>query len=466
MKGMRIPPLSFGVAENLPVTAEGLIGLLGEPQFSNFMDQLSIAVLITGPDDTLRLFNSGAEAMFGVRRMRALGRPLAALRRDSLIDMEDFLVRCARGAETGKVHARNANASFSATRRSLARAGEEGGWNLYFFAPDYGDAPAQERRQSAAKVAEDALILPAETHALVDKAVLGLKGGMNVLLYGETGVGKTVLARQLHERAAGAGRSFVHVNCGGIPESLFESELFGYERGAFTGALQGGKQGYIERAAGGTLFLDEIGELPPQCQAKLLKFLEDGSVQPVGGAQARQVDTKVICATNRDLQAMVRAGSFRLDLFHRIAMFSVRLPALRGREAIARMLDAQLAAINARRPSPLSLAAACRERLLAHRYEGNVREMRNILEYVSLMAGTVAETEHLPEHVWSPEADESRTGLVHSLRDGAPAVLRERVRRFERALIAEAVASHGTKREAARQLGIDVATLIRKERAD
>lgn len=465
MRGGRIPPLSFGIAETLPVTSEGLAELLQSPQFGSIIDQLPIAIVLTAPDETIRLFNSSAEAMFGPRRARVLGLPLSALRRDALIDMEDFLARCARGAESGRVHARNARGSFTASRRVVARTGEESGWTFYFFSPDYSEAPGNARRPAAGRRVDEPLVLPASVEALLDKAVTGLRGGMNVLLCGETGVGKTALARQLHQRAAGKGRPFVQVNCGGIPESLFESELFGYERGAFTGALQAGKQGYIERAAGGTLFLDEIGELPLQCQSKILKFLEDGCIQPVGSSQGRQVETLVICATNRDLQAMVRAGEFRLDLFHRIAMFTLRLPALRGRDAIARMLDVQLAAINAARPRPLALAPDCRERLLAHHYEGNVREMRNILEYAALMAEGVAGIAHLPEHIGLESPDAAQPEL-HGTESEMPSGLRLQVRQFERALIAEAVAAHGTKREAARRLGIDVATLIRKERND
>ena len=268
----------------------------------------------------------------------------------------------------------------------------------------------------------------------------------------------TIVKTALGALAARHERPFVHVNCGSIPESLFESELFGHERGAFTGALGTGKRGYIEAAAGGTLFLDEIGELPPGCQAKLLHFLEDGSVQAIGATQARRVDTAVIAATNRDLRGLVAARSFRADLFFRIATFTIELPSLRGPEAVGPMLDLLLARLNAGRDVPLALSDAARRRLLAHEYTGNVRELRNALECASILADNCIDVAHLPAWMQrTPSAEDGRH---------APVNLRERVRQLERQAIAEAIARHGSKREAARRLGIDVATLIRKARAD
>ncbi len=218
------------------------------------------------------------------------------------------------------------------------------------------------------------LLAPAIEH-LADKAAIAVARRTSVLLLGETGVGKTALARNIHARSTRRDAPFVHVNCGSIPDTLFESELFGYERSAFTGALGTGKRGYIEAAAG-TLFCDEIGDIPLHCQAKLLHFLEDGSVQSVGATQARRTDTAVIAATNHDLRKQVATRAFHADLYHRIATFTLQLPPLRGRDTIAPLLDLLLARVNAERERPLQLAAAARRLLLAYDYPGNVRELR------------------------------------------------------------------------------------------
>ena len=460
MTGTSMPPLAFGFAEALPVTPEGLATLLAAPALPGLLDLLPIALFITGPDNTVLEFNQGAEALFGLRRTQAIGASLELLRRDSLLDLEDFLAACAHGREAGTVRARNGGGRYAASCRRVPLRDAPGHYALFCLSPDYASEAAQRPRPAARRPPAPGLLLSPRLDELVDKAALATARRASVLLLGETGAGKTVLAREIHARSARGARPFVHVNCGSIPESLFESELFGYERGAFTGALASGKRGHIERATGGTLFLDEIGEIPLACQAKLLHFLEDGSLQAVGAASGRQVDTAVVSATNRDLRALVAAGQFRRDLYFRISTFTVEVPALRAGDALDAMIDLQLARINAARDTPLALSAAARGRLLAHEYEGNVRELRNILECASIMAEDVVEPEHLPAYVQAGARVEPTNGA------GTGAALRTRVREFERAAIAEAIERGGSKREAARRLGIDVATLIRKARED
>ena len=460
MNGTSMPPLAFGFAEALPVTPEGLSALLAAPEFPSLLDLLPIAVFITGPDDTVLQFNHGAETLFGLRRARAIGTRLEQLRRDSLLDLDDFLAACAAGREAGTVRARNGGGRYSATCRRVALRDAPGSYSMFCLSPDYTSEAAQRARSAPRRQAAPGLLLTPRLEVLVDKAAVATARRASVLLLGETGAGKTVLARQIHARSPRAARPFVHVNCGSIPESLFESEVFGYERGAFTGALATGKRGYIERAAGGTLFLDEIGEIPLACQAKLLHFLEDGSLQAVGAASGKQVDTAVISATNRDLRALVAAGQFRRDLYFRISTFTIEVPSLKTGEAIDAMLEVQLALLNAGRDTPLGLSPSARRLLLAHDYEGNVREMKNILECASIMAADIIEPEHLPDYV------RVATPATPAGAGTSGAALRSRVREFERAAIAEALASCGSKREAARRLGIDVATLIRKAREE
>jgi transcriptional regulator with PAS, ATPase and Fis domain len=245
----------------------------------------------------------------------------------------------------------------------------------------------------------------------------------------------------LGRRAAGP---FVEVHCAALPESLLEAELFGYEKGAFTGATQR-KAGHLAAANGGTLFLDEIGEVTPATQVKLLRFLQDRSFVPVGATDARSVDVRVISATNRDLDEAVRTGAFREDFFYRLNVFAIRVPPLRERrEDIGPIVERFLAA----RGLPAEkLAPAARDVLTAHEWPGNVRELENALERALIMAG---EGEVRPEHLAVGAAARSRT------RDAADLVGPGfSLDAFERELLLAALAkAGGSKTRAASFLGV------------
>jgi two-component system NtrC family response regulator len=218
-----------------------------------------------------------------------------------------------------------------------------------------------------------------------------------VLLLGESGTGKEVLARYIHRASARADGPFVALNCAALPEHLLESELFGFERGAFTGATQA-KPGQIERAAGGVLFLDEVAEMSLSAQAKFLRVLQEREFQRLGGTRTLTADVRIIAATNRDLTAAIQRGSFREDLYYRLQVFEIRLPALRERpEDILPLSEAFLADLSrdfARPPAGVSREA--RERLLGYRWPGNVRELRNILERAAILCeGGLISSEHL-----------------------------------------------------------------------
>jgi DNA-binding NtrC family response regulator len=207
-----------------------------------------------------------------------------------------------------------------------------------------------------------------------------------VLVHGPTGTGKELVARALHRLSGRPADRFVAINCAAIPESLIEAELFGHARGAFTGAVQA-RMGRIEAAAGGTLFLDEIGELPPQVQSKLLRFLESGEIQRVGENEVLHVDARVIAATHRRLGAMAAAGSFRLDLLHRLSVFLVQTPALAGRAGdIDALLTRRLHVLGREEPAK-HLSAAAHAKLLAHTWPGNVRELEHTVERAWILAG-------------------------------------------------------------------------------
>jgi len=214
------------------------------------------------------------------------------------------------------------------------------------------------------------------------------------LVTGDTGVGKELVARALHDCGTRRARRFVAVNCSAVVETLFESELFGHVRGAFTGAVDN-KPGFFEAADGGTLFLDEIGELPLAVQAKLLRVLETGEVQRVGAHDARRVDASVIAATNRDLRAEVAANRFRSDLFYRLNVVEVKVPPLRERrEDIPYLTAAMVSEFSARLKRPgLVLTPGAERMLMTAPWEGNVRELRNVIERASILAETSLITE-------------------------------------------------------------------------
>ncbi|WP_193176294.1 sigma-54 interaction domain-containing protein [Oricola nitratireducens] len=295
---------------------------------------------------------------------------------------------------------------------------------------------------------------------IIARGERALVQGARVIITGESGVGKTEIARHLHHFVSDASDPFIVVNCAAIPDTLFESELFGYEKGAFTGALSGGKPGLIEQAEGGTLFLDEVGEIPVHLQAKLLSFLEDGTVQRVGGAKPKQVHVRVISATNRDLEEMAADRLFRRDLYYRLAVVRLPIKSLRETpELIVHLVDRFLASINQRRPAPLELSEDLRSRLLAYDYPGNIRELYNLMQQISVLA----EEDELPRRLnrrARRDPDSQRQMTTASVEDGRG--LKDIVAEFERGVIEAAIAKYGSKRKAAAALDVDIGTIVRK----
>jgi len=276
-----------------------------------------------------------------------------------------------------------------------------------------------------------------------------------VLLTGESGTGKTVLGRQIHLWSPRWRGPFVTISCTTLAEHLLESELFGHVRGAFTGALKD-KVGRVEAAAGGTLFLDEVGELPPDLQAKLLRFLEDHRFERVGGTTTLAVDARIVAATNRDLDAEVASGRFRPDLYFRLNVVGIHLPAVRERrEDVTTLIDHVLAGMAARHNRPaIHLAPAARVLLEAYPWPGNVRELVNALERATVLSGAdTIEVEDLPDRLLAPHP---------AAEDAAPdaASLEE----MERRHIVRTLAESSTLEEAAARLGINVTTLWRKRK--
>jgi DNA-binding NtrC family response regulator len=221
-----------------------------------------------------------------------------------------------------------------------------------------------------------------------------------VLILGESGTGKDLLAQEIHDRSPRAGKAFVAVNCAALPENLIESELFGFERGAFTGAAQQ-RKGKFELASGGTIFLDEIGDMNPVTQAKVLRVLENRKIERLGGSQSIDVDVRVISATHRDLSAEIAAGKFREDLYYRLRVVTLELPALREhKEDIPALVDAFLAQFGARHSRKVKINRAALDLLSAYDWPGNVRELRNAVERsLVLCRGDEITAADLPEEI-------------------------------------------------------------------
>jgi DNA-binding NtrC family response regulator len=278
----------------------------------------------------------------------------------------------------------------------------------------------------------------------------------SVLLLGESGTGKNVLAKAIHAWSPRADGPFVTISCTTLAEHLLESELFGHVKGAFTGAWKD-KPGRLAAAAGGTLFLDEVGELAPELQAKLLRFLEERRFERVGDTRTIEVDARVVAATNRELEAEVGAGRFRADLFYRLAVVPIPLPPLRERrEDLPILIDHLLAALAARhgRPQP-RLVPAAREALAAYDWPGNVRELANALERALVLSqGGVVGTESLPDAVLAPRQPAKLPPPSDSLS----------LEEVERRHVQQVLASSTTLEEAAARLGIDPTTLWRKRK--
>jgi two-component system, NtrC family, response regulator AtoC len=303
-----------------------------------------------------------------------------------------------------------------------------------------------------------------------EQALSAARSDISVLILGETGVGKELLARAIHERSPRAGGPFLAINCGALGEALVESELFGHEKGAFTGAGNA-RAGLIESANGGTLLLDEAGELPLAIQTKLLRVLEDRQVLPIGARSPRPIDVRFIAATNRDLDGDVQAGRFRRDLFFRLNALSLAIPPLRERRgeiaALARLfLKSACSKLERERVPTLSQAAL--ELLERHDFPGNVRELRNVIERaVVLSRSSQIEVKDLPRALIEVTAGSLVPAAVEApaapdFAGGEQATrLRSELRSLERERVLEALAACGGNQTlAAKRLGVARRTLI------
>ncbi|TVP48477.1 MAG: PAS domain S-box protein [Halomonas sp.] len=287
----------------------------------------------------------------------------------------------------------------------------------------------------------------------------------NVLMLGESGVGKTAFAKQLHRWSQRCDGPFIEVNCAAIPENLFESEMFGYQPGAFSGAARQGKAGLLEQAEGGTLFLDEIGELPLLMQTKLLKVIQDGSLTRLGDTRPRRVDFRLVVATNQDLAKQVEAGLFRLDLYYRLNVIPVTLPPLRDRrEDIPVLVEASLGRLNQRYGRQKILDTRVWSTLMGSEWPGNVRELENWLERAWLSSPT----DQIEVPAFHPHADQNVTESSPGATPSFPTALephetlKQYLARLEYETLADLSKTLPSTYAIAERLGISQSSVVRR----
>jgi PAS domain S-box-containing protein len=429
---------------------------------SIILESISDGVFTVDEGWRVTSFNRAAEAITGIRREQAIGRPCCDVFRASLCETACALRQT---FATGKpvvgrtafiVRADGERLPISVSTAVLRD--EEG--RVVGGAETFRDLSAvEELRKELSGRFEigDFVSRSPAMRRVFDILPQVAASGCTVLVQGETGTGKELLARALHHTGPRRGRPFVAVNCGALPETLLESELFGYKAGAFTGA-QRDKPGRFALADGGTLFLDEIGDMSPGLQVKLLRVLQDGTYDVLGGTDTVQSDVRVIAATHHDLERRVEEGTFRGDLYYRIDVVKIEVPPLRSRREdvpllvdhlVARLNRIQGKSVGGVHPEVLGL-------LMAYDFPGNVRELENILEHAFVLCeGERLELAHLPPHL-----------LARRSAGAASPAIRHAARAAEAGLITEALGRHGFDRLAtARALGIHKSTLFRKVRA-
>ncbi len=430
----------------------------------SILESISDGVFTVDADWRITYFNAAAERITGIRRREALGRGCAEVFRASMCETSCALRQTLksgkpiinRAAFIVTADGRRIPVSVSTAILRDARGRLVGGAETF---RDLSLVEALRKELSGAFLVGDLVSRSPAMRRLQVLLPQVADSGATVLIQGETGTGKELLARAVHNHSPRRRRPFVAVNCGALPDTLLESELFGYVKGAFTGADRD-KPGRFAAAEGGTLFLDEIGDISPAMQVRLLRVLQEHAYEPLGSVVSRQADVRVIAATHRDLAERIRAGAFREDLFYRLNIVRLDLPPLRSRkEDIPLLADHFVARFNRRQGRHVAgLTPDAVGLLMMHDFPGNVRELENIIERAFVLCGAGRiDTAHLPAEL---------TGSGRSEPASAAENLAARRRLAEAQAIRAALAACGNNRQqAARALGLHKSTLFRKIRA-
>lgn len=426
---------------------------------SIILESISDGVFTVDQEWRVTSFNRAAESITGVAREEALGRPCHEVFRASMCEGNCALRQTLESGQP--IVDRSAYIVDAAGERipisvSTALLRDEDG-TIIGGAETFRDLTLVEELRKAAAGDQQLGELVSRSAAMQRLFAVVPQVAASpctVLITGETGTGKELLARAIHAHSPRRDGPFVAVNCGALPETLLESELFGHRRGAFTGADQD-REGRFAMAEGGTLFLDEIGDIPPAFQVRLLRVLQERVYEPVGSSQSIAADVRILAATHRDLDQLVAAGSFREDLYYRIKVVQLELPPLRHRrEDIPCLTESLIARLNCLHGKEITgVTPAVMGLLMGHDFRGNVRELENILEHgVVLCDAARLDLQHLP-----PELRGGTPGLntEGGIRQSIEAVEADAIRRA-------LVRHHGNRQAAAKALGMHKSTLYRK----
>lgn len=426
-----------------------------------------------GMGNVIRL-NAALEKLIGVKRRDILGRNVADLVQEGVYESSAIL----QVIETGKTATvvidhngrqllitgspvYNANSAMTAVVANIRDMSELNDLRQkleqqQMIAEKYSKELAHIARQQSAQTSFVACSREMKTILATIHSISEVDS--TVLISGESGTGKEMVVNEIYASSMRSYRPIIKVNCGAIPPALFESELFGYEDGAFTGARRKGKPGFFELAHMGTLFLDEVGELPLEMQVKLLRVLQEGEIFRIGGSKPISVDVRIIAATNRDLWEMTEEGTFRQDLYYRLNVINIEVPPLRQRRddiipLVMHMLERFNQKYGKHKEIPIELGKVLRELP----WRGNVRELENLIEnLVVLCPEDVLTPEHLPVRYQRGQNPASQVEIRGIL------PMKDMVRRAERQLIANAQAQYSSMQEVAKALGVDVSTISRK----
>lgn len=443
--------------------------------FAPLLDEIPLGIALLDKDRRVVFLNRALEAITGRGRQEAQGIPCRHILRNNLCPHECPVMKLTAESEAVSLDANIINRSRQRipVRLTLAPVLDVTG-NLTGYVETVEDL--QLLKELDDRVAADSRFSHiigrcAKMERIFQILPVVAQTDSSVLITGETGTGKDLLAEAIHLASNRAKGLFVKVNCGALPETLLESELFGHQKGAFTGAVES-KPGRFRLAHNGTLYLTEIGDLPLQLQVKLLTFLDDKVVYPLGGTKGTRVDVRVIAATHRNLEQMVVEGRFREDLLFRLNVVRLHIPPLRDRaDDIHLLLDHFIRTFAAKFNKKIEgLAESTRSILLGYHYPGNVRELRNIVEYaVNICDGSRIEANHLPTYIVEPRAVER---VAETVQDRSESVIGDwfgnrtadyNWQTAERRMIMEAlVKAGGRRREAAALLGWGRSTLWRK----
>ncbi|MBR9980444.1 MAG: sigma 54-interacting transcriptional regulator [Desulfatitalea sp.] len=422
------------------------------------LDALNEGVFTVGLDWCITAFNHAAERITGIPRADALGKACCDVFHASICENACALRRT---FETGQpvvnatAHIVNNQGHRVPIRISTAILKDSAG-RVIGGVESFQDLSQVEQLQKALESRYTFEDIVGRGNAMMQLFKLLpriAESGSTVLIEGASGTGKELFARAIHNLSPRREKRFVAVNCAALPDALLESELFGHKAGAFTDARRD-RVGRFERADGGTILLDEIGDISPAMQMRLLRVLQERTIEPLGAAQAKPVDIRVLAATNKDLARLVREGRFREDLYYRIRVVHMVLPHLKERrEDIPLLIEHFVLKFNRLQAKDIAgVSMDVVDRLMAHNFPGNVRELENIIEQAFVLCrGGVIELQHLPSEF-----------RVEGLVSGDSSGIRN-LRAMERHLIAETLAIHkGNRKKAAAELGIDAATLYRK----